>query len=93
MKLLQKQFEFAKLIPLLLAEAERLGFQYKFGEILRSQAEAERLAKLGLGSKNSVHKLSLAVDLLLFRDGIWQRDWDFNTSLEKFYAHKLRPKD
>lgn len=93
MKLLDKQFAFAELIPFLLAEAKRLGFQYKFGEILRSQAEAERLAKLGLGSKNSVHKLSLAVDLLLFRDGVWQKDSEAYRALGTYWESLSNGKD
>lgn len=40
-----------------------------FGETYRSPEEAKRLAKLGIGLKDSLHISKLAIDLNLFKDG------------------------
>jgi hypothetical protein len=93
MKLLQKQFEFGLLLPLLLAKATELGYQYTMGEILRSQEEANRLAKLGVGSKNSVHRLKLAVDLNLFRDGVYQTSSEAHRALGTYWESLSAGKD
>jgi hypothetical protein len=69
MKLLEKQFIFAALVPRLIDQAIILGYQVKGGEWLRSPEEAARLAKKGSGIKNSLHTMNLAIDLNLFRDG------------------------
>lgn len=93
MKLIQKQFEFSKLLPRLVDKAHELGFQVTMGETLRSQEEANRLAKLGLGSKNSVHRLKLAVDLNLFRDGVYQTNSEAHRELGTWWEHQSAGKD
>lgn len=93
MKLLQKQFEFGLLLPLLLAKATELGYQYTLGEIQRSQKEANRLAKLGVGSKNSVHRLKLAVDLHLFRNTIYLKDTESHRALGTYWETLSAGKD
>lgn len=69
MKLLDKQFIFCNMFAELIFEAQRRGYQCKFGETKRSPEEAKRLAALGSGIKNSLHVDSLAGDLLLFKNG------------------------
>lgn len=71
MKLIEKQFAFASLVPLLINRAIELGFTVTLGECYRSPEEAARLAKLGLGIKNSLHVVKLAIDINLFRDGVY----------------------
>ena len=71
MTLLEKQFTFASLIPLLINKAIEFGYTVTLGEAYRSPEEAVRLAKLGKGIKNSLHVLKLAIDLNLFRNGIY----------------------
>jgi hypothetical protein len=68
MTLNEHQFLFARLLPRLLDKARELGFEVAVGEVYRSPEEAERKYRQGLGSKNSVHILKLAVDLNLFRE-------------------------
>jgi len=63
----EKQVLFARLLGTLLSEAFGRGYQVTMGEAYRSKEEAERLAAKGLGIKNSLHRLRLAVDLNLFR--------------------------
>jgi hypothetical protein len=65
MTLSDKQFEFARTM----AEFElwiAARWKYTRGEGYRSPQEAERLAKLGKGIKNSNHCKKLAQDLFIF---------------------------
>jgi hypothetical protein len=71
MTLREKQSIFASLIPGLINHAINLGYEITLGEVYRSPEEAKRLAALGLGIVNSVHILKLAIDLNLFKNGIW----------------------
>lgn len=71
MTLREKQSLFASLVAQLIIEAREQGFEVTFGEAYRSPEEAARLAKLGKGIKNSLHCLKLAIDLNLFRDGVY----------------------
>jgi len=74
MTLLQKQFAFVSLVPLLIEKMILLGYTVTFGECYRSPEEAARLAKQGKGIKGSLHTQRLAIDLNLFRDGIYLTD-------------------
>lgn len=69
MTLRQKQSLFVQLVIQLLLAAHSMGFELTFGETYRSPEEAARLAKLGIGIKNSLHTKKLAIDLNLFRNG------------------------
>lgn len=68
---LRKQFIFASLVPLLINEAIRLGFTCTLGECWRPPEMAAIYAKRGSGIKNSLHELKLAIDINLFRDGVY----------------------
>lgn len=72
MTLAQKQQRFAVLVARLILEADSHGWGITFGETYRSPEEAARLAKAGLGIKQSLHTVRLAVDLNLFIDGVYQ---------------------
>lgn len=61
MTLGQKQKLFAHMVALLILHAEQLGYQVTFGDTFRGPRTP--------GKKNSLHRLRLAVDLNLFRDG------------------------
>jgi hypothetical protein len=71
MTLREKQSLFASLVAELLRQAQTLGFEVTFGEAYRSPEEAARLAALGKGIRNSLHCQRLAIDLNLFRDGVY----------------------
>ena len=71
MELKEKQFAFASLVPLLINKAIELDYTVTLGECYRSPEEAARLAKLGKGIIGSLHTLKLAIDVNLFRDGIY----------------------
>lgn len=67
----QKQSRFAYMVAQLILQAYQRGYEVTLGEAYRSPEEAARLAKLGKGIKNSTHTLRLAIDLMLFKDGVY----------------------
>jgi hypothetical protein len=67
----EKQSRFAALVSALIEQAFMMGYEVTFGEAWRSPEEAARLAKAGKGIKRSLHTLRLAVDLNLFKDGVY----------------------
>lgn len=71
MTLRQKQSKFARMIARLIRKAWRLGYEVTFAEAYRPPELAELYAKQGKGIRNSLHTIRLAVDLNLFRDGVW----------------------
>lgn len=71
MNLITKQKAFAKLLPRLIDKAHELGFEVTMGEVWRSPEEAKRLSQLKMGIRNSLHCEKLAVDLNLFKDGLF----------------------
>lgn len=71
MTLRQKQSAFALLVASLIRQADKRGYEVTLGEAWRSPEEAARLATLGTGIKNSLHTQKLAIDLNLFKDGIY----------------------
>ena len=74
MTLRQRQSLFARRVADLIREAERLGYDVTLGEAWRSPEEAERLAAAGKGIRNSLHCQRLAIDLNLFKDGVWLKN-------------------
>lgn len=77
MKLGKKQELFMRLLPRLIDKAHELGFDIRGGDLFRDPrafgALGERiknfLGKWVYGHRNSCHKLKLAIDLNLFKDG------------------------
>lgn len=67
--LFEKQSTFVSLVGMLIQEANRRGYQLTFGEALRTPEQAALNAKKGIGIKNSLHLIKLAIDLNLFKDG------------------------
>ncbi len=67
----QKQERFAVYVSLLLSKAFSLGYQIRLGEVYRTPEQAELNAQKGIGIRNSLHTLRLAIDLNVFREGVW----------------------
>jgi hypothetical protein len=66
------QFEFSQLVPKLIYKAADLGFEVSLGDTYRDPRVHGALGvKLGYGHKNSAHKRRLAIDLNLFKHGIF----------------------
>jgi delta 1-pyrroline-5-carboxylate dehydrogenase len=68
--LLQKQILFAMLVSHLIEKATSSGYGLTFGEAWRSDETAKLDAQDGKGIVNSVHRIRLAVDFNLFKNGV-----------------------
>ena len=70
MTLGKKQELFMRLLPRLIDKAHELGFEIRGGDLFRDpRLHGEHGTKKGYGYKSSCHKLKLAIDLNLFKDG------------------------
>lgn len=85
LNLRQKQSLFASLIAKLILKAYELGFEVTLGETWRSEFEATRLAVEGKGIIRSLHQDRLAIDLNLFKDGMFLRDTDSHQLLGDYW--------
>jgi hypothetical protein len=70
----EKQSIFANLVANLIIQAQKFGYELTLGEVWRSPEEAARLATLGKGIKDSLHIDRLAIDLNLFKNGVYQME-------------------
>lgn len=69
MTLGDKQRLFTRLVGILIEYAYQHGYELTFGDAFRSAEQAISNANDGTGIRNSLHKLRLAIDLNLFKDG------------------------
>ena len=70
MSLRNKQVEFARLVPRLIDKAFELGYEVTLGDAYRDpRVHGEFGEKVAYSRSRSVHKLKLAIDLNLFKDG------------------------
>lgn len=66
----QKQRRFARMVARLIDHAHALGFEVTIGDAYRDpRLHGEFGIKQGYGAGRSCHKLRLAVDINLFKDG------------------------
>lgn len=72
--LAQKRQRFTHDVALLIFKAEQLGYQCALDQVKRTQLEANANAASGAGISNSLHLIGLAVDLLLYKDGVYLTD-------------------
>lgn len=70
----QKQRVFARKVAELILQAYRMGYEVTLAEAYRSPETAKAMAKAGKGIENSLHADRLAIDLNLFKDGVWLTD-------------------
>lgn len=72
MSLRKKQSRFLHDVALLVLKAEEMGYEVTLGDGFRDARVFGGLGeKKGYGHPNSCHKLRLAVDLNLFKDGVY----------------------
>jgi hypothetical protein len=69
----QKQSRFVKMIALLINYAYHQGFELTFPDCRLKHME------------NSLHYIGLAIDLNLFKDGVWLKSTEAYTSLGEFW--------
>jgi hypothetical protein len=89
--LLQKQWTLARDIQKLIAYGNSLGYEFSYGQALRTPEEAKRNAAKGSGIANSLHLSSLAVDLNLFIDGVYQPSTDAHKLLGEYWESLSTP--
>ena len=66
----QKQRRFGRMVAALLNKALEMGYEYTFGDAFRdTRLHGDFGQKRGYGAAKSLHKLKLAIDLNLFKDG------------------------
>lgn len=88
MTLRQKQSRFARLAAALIIRAEAMGFEVTLGEAYRSPEEASRLASTGAGIRRSLHQDRLAIDLNLFKDGLFLSATDAHRPLGEWWEQQ-----
>ncbi|MTC70022.1 MULTISPECIES: M15 family metallopeptidase [Providencia] len=71
MTLGEKQRKFTRMLADLIIFAYDKGYAISLGEAERTPECAALNAKKGTGIKNSLHTMRLAVDLNLFKDGVY----------------------
>lgn len=76
MTLGEKQREFTLMVAGLIMWTYQNDYELTFGEAYRTPEQAALNAKTGAGIANSLHTKRLAVDLNLFKDGIYLTDSD-----------------
>ncbi len=75
-----KQRVFTQLIGLLITEAYRLGYELTFGDAYRDD-------RCPYGHQNSLHRKRLAIDLNLFKNGVWLTKTEDHTELGVFWEN------
>jgi hypothetical protein len=70
----QHQRRFLPLVAKLIEYAYAQGYELTCGEMYRSPEQAALNAQHGTGIANSLHILRLAVDLNVFKDGVYMTD-------------------
>jgi hypothetical protein len=84
----EKQHLFASLVPRLIDRALALGYAVTLGEVYRSPEEAARRAALGIGLKTSLHCDKLALDLHLFKDGVYLTRTEDHAALGRWWEQQ-----
>lgn len=86
MTLVQKQQKFTQLVAELLKQAARMGYGVTLGECYRPAFTAQHYAEGGEGIKNSLHCMRLAIDIMLFKDGLYLRENNDYRPLGEWWA-------
>lgn len=92
MRLLEKQQLFMRLLPRLIDKAHEMGFEIAGGDLFRDKrAFGDIGERIAYGHPNSCHKLKLAIDLNLFKDGKFLQSTDDHQELGEWWEkqHEL----
>ena len=86
MSLGDKQRLFAKMVPALINQAHLFGFEVTLGDAYRdARLHGDVGVKKGYGHSRSGHKMRLAIDLNLFRDGAYLTQTDDHKELGEWW--------
>lgn len=81
-----KQRQFTRMVAELIRYAyDVLGYEMTFGEAYRTPEQAALNAKAGKGISNSLHGDRLAIDLNLFKDGVYLSHTDHHRPLGEYW--------
>lgn len=87
MSLRKKQSRFALNCAFLVLEAEKMGYEVTEGDSYRDpRLHGEMGVKKGYGHRNSLHKLRLAKDYNLFKDGRYITDDEGHRELHEWWV-------
>lgn len=78
MTLREKQSEFMRMVARLINHGNRLGYEFTGGDLYRD-------SRCLYGHKNSLHRVRLAIDLNLFKDGVFLADGTGHDQLHDFW--------
>lgn len=86
MKLSRQQIEFARRIPRLIDKAFELGYEVTLGDAYRDpRVFGKKGESKGYGKRNSRHKDRLAIDLNLFKEGLYLRATEDHKELGEWW--------
>ena len=86
MTLGELQRKFAKEIPRLIDKAHEMGFECTLGDAYRDpRVHGQVGEKVAYGHAKSAHKQRLAIDLNLFRDGVYLTDGEHYRALGEWW--------
>jgi len=89
MKLGEKQELFMRLLPRLIDKAHELGFEIRGGDLFRdARVHGAMGEKNSYSAANSCHKLKLAIDLNLFKDGEFIQTTEGHRSLGEWWEQQ-----
>lgn len=84
-----KQRAFAKLLPRLIDKAYELGFEVTLGDAYRDPRVFGSMGqRQGYGHPKSAHKVRLAIDLNLFKDGVFQTTTEAHRPLGEWWEQQ-----
>lgn len=84
--LLQKQQQFMRLVPRLIDKAHALGFEVTLGDGYRDPRVHGNVGeKIGYGHAKSGHKVRLAIDLNLFKNGKFLQSTEAHRELGEWW--------
>jgi hypothetical protein len=86
----QQQTLFPQYVALLIQWVYKNGYEVTFGECYRTPEQAALNAQSGAGISHSLHTQRLAIDLQLFKDGVYLTDTYAYTSMG-IYWESLDP--
>jgi hypothetical protein len=81
----QKRSRFSRAVPLLLQYMTARGYEYTINEVVRTRAQAAANAASGAGISNSLHLDGLAIDVNLFKDGVFLESSDAHLPFGQFW--------
>ena len=94
MGLRQRQSQFAVAAAKLILKANELGYEVTLGDAYRdSRVHGDFGVKEGYGRASSVHKLRMAIDLNLFKDGEYLSSTEAHKPLGDWWVKEFKAYD